>query len=399
MRIGRRAIPEEDVQLVIHEPGQGAIVVLADELAKFRRRGSGPGDLLLRRLGRIEPLGIAPWAEEKVAPKTPTVLRVMRGDFFCMPFGGNRTPYHGEKHPPHGETANRRWKFESGYPDHLHLSLRTSIRNGRVDKFIRLVSGHTAVYQRHIISNMTGPMNFGHHAMLKFPGQPGSGLVSTSRFRHGEVVPLTLENPATGGYSSLRVGGKFRSLAKIPLAMGGFTDVSVYPARCGFDDIVMLLGDDRQSFSWTAVTFPAEGYVWFSLKDPRVLRHTLFWMSNRGRHYPPWNGRHANMMGVEEVTSYFHYGLAESAKPNHLSDKDHATSYHLSPKQSLTVNAIMAVAPIQKGFDHVAKIIPAADARSVCLIARSGDRIRASLDLAFLGIDMPKNRQIKKLSA
>jgi cobalt/nickel transport system permease protein len=41
------------------------------------------------------------------------VLRVLRGDFFCLPFGGNATAWHGEKHPLHGETANREWRLES----------------------------------------------------------------------------------------------------------------------------------------------------------------------------------------------------------------------------------------------------------------------------------------------
>jgi hypothetical protein len=319
----------------------------------------------------------------------PPVLKALRGDLFCLPFGGNATPFKGERHPAHGETANGCWHLESATAESLHLSLNTKVRAGRVDKYISLRSGQTAVYQRHVISGMAGPMNFGHHAMLKFPDQPGSGLVSTSRFKHGEVVPLPLEDPATGGYSSLRVGGKFRSLAKVPLANGGFADLGSYPARRGFEDIVMMVGDDRQPFAWTAVTFPAEGYVWFALKDPRVLRHTVFWLSNGGRHYPPWNGRHVNVLGLEEVTAFFHYGLAESAKPNHLSAQGHATCHQLNPKQPLTVNYIMALAPIPKGFDRVAEIVPAEDAQSVWLADRRGHRICVALDLAFLGIEMP----------
>jgi hypothetical protein len=347
----------------------------------------GPVTFFLRG-EKIQPFSIAPWAEEKSDPAWPPVLEALRGDFFCLPFGGNATPFKGERHPVHGETANRRWQLEAATTESLHLSLTTKIRAGRVDKYLSLRPGQMAVYQRHVISGMTGPMNFGNHAMLKFPDHPGSGLVSTSRFRHGEVAPLPLEDPATGGYSCLRAGGKFRSLTKVPLANGGFTDLSNYPARRGFEDIVLLASDHRQPFAWTAVTFPAEGYVWFALKDPRVLRHTIFWMSNGGRHYPPWNGRHVNVLGLEEVTAYFHYGLAESVRPNHLSAKGHATSHQLNPKQPLVVNYIMALAPILKGFDRVVEIIPAADAQSVWLVASSGHKIRVALDLASLGIEM-----------
>ncbi len=369
--------------------GQPSWRVATREVEAFVTETGGHLAPVTFRVGgkKIQPFAIAPWAEEKTDPALPPILQVLRGDFFCLPFGGNATPFQGEQHPPHGETANRRWRLESAAAGNLHLSLTTKIRAGRVDKYISLRPGQTAVYQRHVISGMTGPMNFGHHAMLKFPDSPGSGLVATSRFQQGAVVPVPLENPATGGYSCLRTGGKFKSLDQVPLANGGFTDLGVYPARRGFEDIVMLAGDDRLPFAWTAVTFPAEGYVWFALKDPRVLRQTVFWLTNGGRHYAPWNGRHVNVLGLEEVTAYFHYGLAESAKKNPLVAAGHATSFMLNPKTPLTVNYLMAIAPIPKGFDHVAQILPAADGESVQLASRSGRRIRVAIDLNFLGIE------------
>src|SRR5437762_3580418 len=61
----------------------------------------------------VTPFSVAPWAEEKLPPDTPALLRALRGDFFCAPFGGNGTPWRGEKHPPHGETANSRWQLKS----------------------------------------------------------------------------------------------------------------------------------------------------------------------------------------------------------------------------------------------------------------------------------------------
>jgi len=91
----------------------------------------------------------------------------------------------------------------------------------------------------------------------------------------------------------------------------------VYPARRGFDDLVMLSADPDLPFAWNAVTFPAQRYVWFSLRDPRVLRHTIFWISNGGRHYAPWNGRHTGVLGLEDITSYFHMGRRSRPGPTH----------------------------------------------------------------------------------
>ena len=108
-------------------------------------------------------------------------------------------------------------------------------------------------------------------------------------------------------------GAEFTSLDRVPLADGGFTDLSRYPARRGFEDLAMVVADDSLPFAWNAVTFAAEGYAWFAIRDPRVLRNTVLWISNGGRHYPPWNGRHVNVLGIEDVTAYFHDGVAASA--------------------------------------------------------------------------------------
>ncbi|MCU0771698.1 MAG: hypothetical protein MUE94_08030 [Verrucomicrobia bacterium] len=369
--------------------GQPSWRVANSEVEAFVTETGGHIGPVTFKLGekKIQPFSIAPWAQEQVDPSLPPILKVLRGDFFCLPFGGNATQFKDEQHPVHGETANAKWKLESAVSDGFHLSLNTKIRAGRVDKYIHLRPGQTAVYQRHVISGMTGPMNFGHHAMLRFPDS--GGRVSTSRFVQGKVVPVPLENPANGGYSCLQPGGNFLSLAKVPLANGGFTDLSVYPARRGFEDIVMLQGDDRQPFAWTAVVFSKEGYVWFALKDPRVLRQTIFWLSNGGRHYPPWNGRHVNVLGVEEATSYFHYGLAESAKTNSLSAQGHATCHPLNPNAPLRVNYLMAVAAIPKGFDRVKSIRPAENGQSVKLTSHSGRTVAAPVDLSVLELGKP----------
>ena len=65
----------------------------------------------------VQPYSVAPWATEGLPRQFPDLLRSLRGDFFCCPFGGNGAPWRGEQHPPHGETANGSWSlvsFESG---------------------------------------------------------------------------------------------------------------------------------------------------------------------------------------------------------------------------------------------------------------------------------------------
>ena len=238
-----------------------------------------------RKGRRIAPYSIAPWVDEKVDSKTPAIIRVLRGDFFCLPFGGNASPFGREQHPVHGETANARWRLEetrAGGQASLHLSVKTKIRPGRVDKHISLADGEDNIYSRHVLSGMSGPMNPGHHAMLKFPETEGSGVISTSRIIYGQVFPDVFERPDLGGYTSLKMGAEFESLQTVPMANGGTADLTRYPTRRGFEDLVMVVSDPALPFAWTAVSFPRERFVWFALKDPKVLRNTVFWISNRG---------------------------------------------------------------------------------------------------------------------
>ena len=354
------------------------------EAALTRQGGHlGPVRFRIAKDRWVEPFDIAPWVGEKLAPETPEILRVMRGDFFCLPFGGNTKPYRGEQHPPHGESCNEAWTLESSQPNQVVCSMETHVRKGRVEKTIKLIPGHSAVYLRHVISGMKGPMSLGHHPILKLPGA-NAGRISTSRFTYGQVSPIPFEDPVQGGYSILKTGATFTSLRRVPRADGQNADLSVYPSREGYEDLALIAADPTLPFAWTALVVAEKGYVWFSLKNPRVLRSTIFWMSNGGRHYAPWNGRHRHAIGLEEVTAYFDHGLAASAQRNALNRAGVETCVQLDPKKPLTVSYIMAVAAIPLGFDIVKSITAAADGRSVTLTSQSGKTLRAVLDVGFV---------------
>jgi hypothetical protein len=357
----------------------------SDVEASITRQGGHLAPLRFR-LGKrwIEPFAIAPWAKETLAPATPQVLRVMRGEFFCMPFGANEKLYKDERHSPHGETANNKWTLESIAPRDIHLSMSTSIRKGRVDKHIKLAPAQKAVYLQHVISGMKGRMPIGHHPILRVPDN-AIARVSVSAFRFGQTFPGTLEDPARGGYSSLKPGARFTSLHRIPRNDGSWLDLSTYPAREGYEDLVIIASDPSLAFAWTAFAVPEKNYVWFSLKDPRVLPSTIVWMSNGGRHYPPWNGRHRRVIGLEEVSANFHYGLAESSRSNPLNRAGVPTCIKLDPRRPLAINYIMAAARTPGGFDVVKSIDASRDSQSIRITSESGRTISMSLDVSFLG--------------
>ena len=358
-------------------------------LAVTRTAGMlGPVEFCLKN-GTCAPYSVAPWAEagERIDQELPPLIHALRGDFFCLPFGGNETLYRGEQHPPHGETANANWRRKgqrsSGGRHELHLQLDCTVRPGRVDKHLILHDGHAAVYQRHVVTGMSGAMTPGHHAMLRLPDEPGCGRISTSPFVHGQVLPFPFENPEIGGYHALKPDAPFRNLEHVPLHAGGTTDLTRYPARRGFDDLVMLVARPSLKLAWTAVTFPRSRQVYFALRDPSVLRNTILWMSNGGRHYAPWSGRHVNVLGIEDVTAYYHIGLAESVRKNPLKAKGYPTSATLNAKKPFEVRYIMGMTDAPTGFDRVKTIREAGENR-IELIADSGKKVTAVVDAGFL---------------
>lgn len=358
---------------------QASFAIRSDAVAGYVTELGGHLGPVRFRLGagEVEPYSVAPWHNES-HPSLPPMLQVLRGDFFCLPFGGNEAPFGEERHPPHGETANGTWRLEHAEAHRLALTIATKVRPGRVTKTITLRPGEPVVYQSHRIEGMRGPMCLGHHAMLR----PKSvGILGCGPWHWGQVYPGRFEDPRQGGYSSLIPGAVFDRLEAVPAGIG-VTDLSRYPAREGFEDLVMLVGDAAASFGWTTLTLPDEGYLWFALRDPSVLANTVLWHSNGGRHYPPWSGRHRGVLGLEDVTAYFHDGLEASAAPNPVTERGGRTCLELSPDAPTTVRTIQGVAALPLGFAGVRTA--ALEEDGVVFQDGNGRLARANLDGTFL---------------
>ncbi|NQU43524.1 hypothetical protein HQ520_09570 [bacterium] len=334
----------------------------------------------------IQPYSVSPWAEETLADDTPTIIKALRGDFMCSTFGGNDELFQGKQLPVHGETANGKWALKDYRSDEqgtvLQLEIDMPIQGGKCVGRTALVEGHDVVYQRHDFSGIHGPINPGHHATVLFPDHPGSGHLSFSPFvlAHSFIEPT--EDPAQGGYSWLKPDTAIDDLRAVECIDGSTTDVTLYPARRGFEDIAILCPDPKLDIAWSSVTFSEEGHVWFTLRNPKDFPSTLLWMSNAGRHYAPWNGRHFNIMGIEDMTGFFHFGLAASSRDNLLTRHGIPTA-HRPDEGNLSLPYIQGVALVEPGFDRVASI-DVEDDDTIVLIAESGVRAKAPCRAAFV---------------
>ena len=340
----------------------------------------------------VQPYSVSPWQDEAPLPMPAPVLVTLRGDFFCMPFGGNSAEVAGEKHPPHGEIVGEPWEVvgtkQAGDVSTLTMEIDTKVRKGRVIKELSLVDGQNAVYSRHTIEGFAGRAPLGHHATLAMPEKEGAVRIATSPIRFGMTCPGVFSDPKQREYQALLPGAKWTDLAKVPVAWkeAADADLTRLPGRYGYADLVQLVNESSEKTggpAWTTATFSADGYLWFALKDPAVLTTTVFWMENHGRHGHPWNGRN-NCLGIEDATAFFADGLAASVSDNLLSKEGIATAVTLTADKPTTVNYIQGVVRIPEGFENV-KTLEFAPGE-VTFVSTTGQRVTAPVRHEFLAI-------------
>ena len=326
----------------------------------------------------VSPYALAPWLPHEIDAGLPVLLKNLRGDFLCLPFGPQ------EDGPPHGETANGVWEEVSGAEGSLVLAMEAADVAARVEKTIALRPGETALYISHKITGLEGDWCYGTHPVLDLSGVPdGSARVSVSPFRWASVYPEYFSNPADGAKQALKIGAIFSDLTEVPLSDGGTTDLTRYPARPGTDDLVMVVSGEatpEQPFAWSAVVM--DGYVWFSLKNPGDFPATMFWLSNGGRSAAPWDGRHTGRLGVEDVCSHFCDSVDISRK-DLLCNLAIPTTRRFSKDDAVTLRNIQGVAAVPEGFGKVESIVPGGDGKIV-LTDENGVSATSAVDWKML---------------
>ncbi len=327
--------------------------------------------------GTVSPLHVAPWADEPPDPTLPPILRILRGDFFCAPFGASDLLP--DETRLHGAPCNARWRRIGGGAHDLTLELEKTVMGARVRKHLHCRPSHAVVYQQHDLEGGSGALPIGHHAMLRVPE---IAYLAFSPWTWAGTPPTALEADPTIGRSLLQYPQEITDLARVRLASGPTADLTRFPALDRHDDLLMLAADPQQPFAWSAVTAPHAGWVWFDLRSPRTLASTVLWMSHGGRDYPPWSGRHTHVLGVEQVTAYFHHGHRTSTSPNPLAQRGIPTAVELSPNGRLSVRYLFGVAAIPPDFTRVRSIEPARD--GIVLMDEGGRSVHAPCDPDFI---------------
>jgi hypothetical protein len=325
--------------------------------------------------GRIvRPYSLPPWTPAEAPESEPPILQVLRGDFFCFPFGVSPGIA-----GVHGPTANATWTIASAEPSRAVLTLEPAAPAASVRKTVSFRPGETNVYQEHVV-RASGRFNYGHHPIIHVP-EGVTAEVRTSPFRFGAPYPGNAVR-SFGERGALPAEGRFSALDSAPLDGGGTTSLARYPVRPGTEDIVMMAGFPGP-YAWSALTL--DGWVWFALRRTADFPGTLFWMTNGGRTHAPWNGTHTRRIGVEDVCSHFCDGLDVSTR-DLLAAEGIATARSFDPAVPVRLPHVQGVVAVPPDFGGVASLEPAAGDRTRAVLrSESGGGVEFPLDWPFFG--------------
>lgn len=359
--------------------GKTSIVLQKGEQMAFVTPVGGSVTPAYRLGGReIMPYFIAPWWRESFQEKYPPLFHVLRGNFFCFPMGGDTDGILGPPSGVHGHCAGAGWDLLNGTDSALTM-LFNDPSGGQIKKSLRLDG--TLIYENNRVSSFSGLWPVAYHPMLCLPDCPGAAKFSMLKPTAGFTTPEPCEKPADGGYTLLKPGREIVDMTAVETLYGDTEDLTRQPVRYGYEEIVQFLGDRTAPFAWSAVAFPEQGYLYFHLKDPNNLQSTLLWMSNGGRHYTPWNGRVHSVLGLEECTSFFHYGAKESGNDNLIRARGYDTAIGLSHDKTVDFPLIAGIAPIPESFGMVTAVEAIPD--GVRFIGEGG-AVDAVADLSWL---------------
>ncbi len=299
----------------------------------------------------IEPMHIAPWTNEDLDNSIPPILKYLRGDFFCAPFGASDVLP--DESRDHGTSANDKWNEIEVNNSSFKLKLSKKISGAELIKEISINENESVVYQKHTFKGGTGKIPVGHHAMLKIPD---SCFISFSDFDFGGTPPNVVEPDSKLGRSVLKYPQQFSDLASVQLSDNKAADVSVYPFDKNHEDLYMIISKKNIPFGWSAVSCPNKGWLWFSIKNRNILPNTIVWLSNGGRYYPPFSSRHKNVIGIEETASFFHLGHKASTEKNFLNEQGFKTYIELSRDKVIEIPYLFGLAKIPADFGRVKSI-------------------------------------------
>jgi hypothetical protein len=287
----------------------------------------------------ISPLQVAPWGVEN-DPALPGVLRRLRGEWPCLPYGASRAPqglpegwaeHDAEDAWDHGYTANHDWYLIDQSNEALTVGIdypegspiARLVRVVRPSKDSASIEVELMIYARQRVQ-----LPLALHPTFAIP-ESGVQIMSA----HAERID-TYPIPTEPGVSRLQPNVSATSLDAMPTA-GGTLDFRRLPLTYNTEELMQMVGC-KPPFKLRYLEDQIDIHLdW----NTAVLPDALIWISNAGRCHAPWSGRHF-ALGIEPMSGFFDLGRVVVPGDEHpLSSQK---GVFLDPKKPLVVSYSLA---------------------------------------------------------
>lgn len=296
---------------------------------------------------RLQPLQLAPWADTPQAAALPGMLRRLRGEWPCVPFGRTDCP-HGlpvgwtaqaaDDGWPHGYGANHAWTCIESHADRLHLAIDypADSRIVRLERRLQADPDAAALdVWLTIRVRAATRIPVALHPTFRLPATPGRLIVQPGHYAAAISYPV----PAEAGVSRLKPDTVCADLAALP-AENGRLDLSRLPLPFRTEELLQLkgisAGADEAPFVLHYLDEQVRLGLWW---DTAALPDVMLWLSNGGRAAAPWSHRHF-ALGVEPVNGVF--DLTRTAHPPQQHPLAGRQGILLTPQQPWTTHYRLA---------------------------------------------------------
>jgi hypothetical protein len=253
----------------------------------------------------ISPLHVAPWGDD---PRWPGLMRALRGEWPCVPFG--------TVHPPsglpqgfdvinssddwnHGYGSNHHWQLVAQTSHALRLRIDYP-EDGEIEALERVIEidpdapvlnvSLTVRVRREVV------LPVAHHPTFAVPVEGLEIIGCPHQVIHSYPAPVE------PGVSIVLPDHIATSLAALPTTNGPL-DVTHLPLKVATEEILQMAAC-QPPFVLRYATSGADVLLdW----DAKELPDALLWISNGGRTNAPWSGENF-ALGVEPAHSFFDLG-------------------------------------------------------------------------------------------
>ena len=281
----------------------------------------------------VQPFFLPPWMGEEEAGALTGLLRGLRGEWPCVPFGVERAePVPGWEGTaaaigdgsPHGHGANHDWQlidrskdwvligidYPAGHPVR-RLKRRIAGRNGEAALDLEL----------EVEAAWDIDLCLGLHPTFRLPEATGMAEIEIAGSGRGLTFPAPLD-----ASSHAAPGQWFDRLDQVPGRTGAAVDFSRQPFAIPNEDLLQL----QATGGSVRLLNHEEGWAARIDYDPDLFPSLVLWVSNRGWTSYPWSGR-TRVLGIEPARAVFDLGQPVSADPaNPLAQAGVRTSVRLA---------------------------------------------------------------------